>query len=133
MRVVIVDDTQINVRLFQHLVRKLPDCESVCFTDPVGALAWCMDNEPDLLIVDYMMPELNGIELVERFRLIPRYADIPVLMVTANHEAEVRSHALQMGVTDFLNKPLDNREFVARVTSMLALRKRHKQLFDAIE
>jgi putative two-component system response regulator len=133
MRVVIVDDTQINVTLLRHLVRKLPDCESVCFTDPVAALAWCMDNEPDLLIVDYMMPELNGIELVERFRQIPRYADIPVMMVTANHEAEVRHHALQMGVTDFLNKPLDNREFIARAGKMLEQRKSDRQLFEPIE
>jgi putative two-component system response regulator len=133
MRVVIVDDTQINVTLLQHLVRKIPDCESVCFTASVAALAWCIDNEPDLLIVDYMMPELNGIELVERFRQIPRYADIPVMMVTANHDAEVRHHALQMGVTDFLHKPLDNREFVTRASNLLELRKSHKQSFDPIE
>lgn len=128
MKVVIIDDTQLNVTLLQHLVRKLPDCESVCFTDPVAGLDWCLANEPDLLIVDYMMPQLNGTELTQKFRV--RYPDIPVLMVTANHETELRHQALQTGVTDFLNKPLDNTEFLARAKNMLALRKSNKQLED---
>lgn len=128
MKVVIIDDTQLNVTLLQHLVRKLPECEPVCFTDPVAGLDWCLANEPDLLIVDYMMPQLSGTELTAKFRA--RYPDIPVLMVTANHETELRHQALQTGVTDFLNKPLDNTEFLARANNMLALRRSHKNLAD---
>lgn len=126
MKVAIIDDAQMNVTLLQHLVRKLPDCESVCFTDPVAALAWCLDNEPDLVIVDYMMPMMNGTELVQRFR--DRHPDVPVLMITANHETTLRHEALKMGVTDFLNKPMDNIEFLARAKNMLALRASHKKL-----
>lgn len=126
MRVVIIDDAQLNVTLLQHLVRKLPDCEPVCFTEPVAALDWCLSNEPDLVVVDYMMPLLSGTELTEKFRA--RYSEIPVLMVTANHETELRHKALQIGVTDFLNKPLDNVEFLARAKNMLALRQSHKML-----
>jgi putative two-component system response regulator len=81
MKVAIIDDAPMNVTLLRHLVRKLPDCESECFTDPVAALAWCLENEPDLIVVDYMMPELSGIELVERFRL--RHADTPVVRLHA--------------------------------------------------
>ena len=75
-----------------------------------------------------MMPQLSGTELTEKFRA--RYPDIPVLMVTANHETELRHQALQIGVTDFLNKPLDNTEFLARAKNMLALRQSHKKLED---
>lgn len=128
MKVVIIDDAQLNVTLLQHLVKKLPVCESVSFTDPVAALDWCLNNEPDLVVVDYMMPQMDGAELVEKFRV--RHPDIPVLMVTANHETELRHHALQIGVTDFLNKPLDNVEFLARAKNMLALRQSHKRLAD---
>ena len=126
MKVAIIDDTQMNVTLLQHLVGELPDCESVCFTDPVAALEWCLANEPDLVIVDYMMPILSGTELVERFRA--HHPDVPVLMLTANHETALRHGALQIGVTDFLNKPMDNIEFLARVKNMLALRASHKKL-----
>lgn len=128
MKVAIIDDAQLNVTLLQHLVRKLPGCEAVCFTDPVKALEWCLANEPDLVVVDYMMPGMNGTELTEGFR--KRYPDVPVLMVTANHETELRHQALQLGVTDFLNKPLDNVEFLARAKNMLALRQSHKMLAD---
>ncbi|MBA4381618.1 MAG: two-component system response regulator [Sideroxydans sp.] len=126
MKVAVIDDAQINVTLLQHLVKKLPDCEPVCFTDPVAALAWCLENDPDLVVVDYMMPVLNGTELTKQFRV--RHPDNPVLMVTANHEVELRLDALQHGVTDFLTKPLDNAEFLARAKNMLTLRKSHKML-----
>ena len=128
MKVVILDDAQLNVTLLLHLVRKLPDCEAVPFTDPEAALAWSLEHGPDLIITDYMMPLLDGLEFTRRFR--ERHPDIPVLMVTANHETELRHRALQIGITDFLNKPLDNIEFLARARNMLALRKSHRQLSD---
>lgn len=124
LKVVIVDDTPMSLTMLQYLVRKLPACEAICFTDPLEALGWCRANEPDLLIVDFMMPELDGTALVDRFRALHR--DIPVLMVTANHDMALRYEALQKGVTDFLNKPLDNTEFIARAKNMLALRKSQK-------
>ena len=126
MKVAIIDDAQMNVTLLQHLVRKLPGCEPVCFTNPVDALEWCVVNEPDLVIVDYMMPVLNGTDLVQQFRA--SHPDIPVLMITANHETALRHEALKIGVTDFLTKPIDNIEFLARAKNMLALRGSHKKL-----
>jgi putative two-component system response regulator len=128
MQVAIIDDTQMNVTFMQHLVKKLPDCAPVCFTDSVAALDWCLDNDPDLLIVDYMMPGLSGIDLVKRFRA--RHPDTPTLMVTANSDKELRHEALTIGVTDFLIKPVDNVEFLARARNMLALRSSHKKLAD---
>lgn len=130
MRVLVIDDAQMNVTLLQHLIRKLPTCESKGFLDPVEAIVWCEANEPDLVVVDYMMPELNGIEFTQKFRAMPNYADIPVLMVTANHETAVRHQALANGVTDFLSKPLDNQEFLARAKNMLALRDSQKKLLS---
>jgi putative two-component system response regulator len=130
MQVVIIDDAQINVTLLQHLVRKIPGCEPVGFTDPLVGLDWCLANKPDILVVDYMMPQLKGTELVERFRRVPGYADIPVLMVTANHEMDVRRHALQMGVTDFLNKPVDDIEFIARAARYVGAAQESKLLED---
>ena len=126
MKVAIIDDAQLNVTLLQHLVRKLDDCDPVCFTDSVAGLAWCLENAPDLLVVDYMMPNLSGIDLTEKFRV--RYPETPVLMVTANHETDLRHHALRIGVSDFLNKPLDNIEFLARAKNMLALHQSRKKL-----
>lgn len=131
MKIAIIDDAQLNVTLLQHLVNKLPDCEPVSFTDAVAGLEWCLAHQPDLVVVDYMMPKLNGVELTRQFR--KRHPDIPILMVTANHEQELRYEALQNGVTDFLNKPLDNTEFLVRAKNMLDLHQSHKKLSSHAE
>ena len=110
MHIVIVDDTQINVVLIQHLVKRLEGCTSVGFLDSQEGLDYCAAHDPDLVVVDYMMPAPDGMQFVEQFRQMPGKADTPVLMVTANSESEVRYRALQSGVTDFLTKPIDKNE-----------------------
>jgi putative two-component system response regulator len=125
MDVVIVDDTQINVTLMQALINKVEGCKPVCFTESATGLAWCMAHEPDLVIVDYMMPAPDGIEFIRRLRATPGKTDVPILMVTADHEKEVRYRALETGATDFLTKPIDRIEFLSRVRNMLAIRSSH--------
>ncbi len=128
MRIVIIDDIQMNVTLLEHLIKKIPECEFITFTDPRKAIDWCRDNEPDLVVVDYMMQDMDGIEFTRLFRSFNHYGSIPVLMVTANNNTDVRHEALISGVSDFLSKPLDNVEFLARAKNLLALRTSHKQL-----
>lgn len=130
MRILLIDDTQLNITLLQHLIRKIPDYESIAFTDPIEALEWCRDNEPDLVVVDYMMPTMDGIQFTQQFRGFANYEDIPVLMVIENNQTKVRHKALDGGVTDFLNNPIDNSEFVARARNMLALRYSQKLLMN---
>ncbi len=130
LNVVIVDDTEINVTLLKHLVARLDNCAPHCFTEPEIGLAWCQAQVPDLVIVDYMMPVLDGIEFIRRLRATPGRESIPILMITANDEAKVRYDALEAGANDFLAKPLDRTEFLARSRNMLALRVSQKHLED---
>lgn len=130
MNVIVIDDTSINVTLISHLIRRLDNCVPVEFTDPKKGLAWCLEQVPDLIIVDYMMPELDGIEFVRQFRACPGREDIPVLMVTANDQIEVRHQALDAGANDFLTKPIDKAEFMARTRNMLSLRGNQRKLED---
>lgn len=133
MNVVILDDNQINVTLMEHLVRKLDGCRSVPFLDPDAALAWCRDHEPDLVVVDYMMPGMDGIQFLERLRSQPGKDEVPVLMITASTERDVRYQALDFAFSDFLNKPVDRTEFLSRSRNMLALRSSRRQLADRAE
>ncbi|MBB5019003.1 putative two-component system response regulator [Chitinivorax tropicus] len=130
MKVIVVDDTRINLTLMQHLIKRLDDAEALLFEQSAEALQWCIDNDPDLIVVDYMMPSPDGLEFIERFRAAPEKQDIPVLMVTANNDNEVRYKALDVGANDFLTKPIDNKEFLARARNMLALRRSQKALND---
>ncbi|BBE50308.1 Cyclic di-GMP phosphodiesterase response regulator RpfG [Ferriphaselus amnicola] len=133
MKVLIVDDTPINLLLLKSLVAKIEGCEPLTYEDPAKALAWCAEHEPDLVLLDYMMPNISGLEFLPRFRALPGCSEVPVLMVTADHEAEVRYRALDAGANDFLTKPVDRIEFLARAKNMLALRTSHKQLANRAE
>jgi len=128
MQILVIDDAALNLKLMEHLIRRLPDCTSVLFESSADALAWCADNDPDLVIVDYMMPAPDGMEFASRFRQLPGKAETPVLMVTANAELEVRYRALEAGINDFLTKPIDRTELLSRARNMLRLRAAQKQL-----
>lgn len=130
MDVVIVDDVDINLMLLNRLMDQVGGCRVHSFLLPVQALEFCQTTVPDLLLVDYLMPVLNGISLVRQFRAIPGREDIPVLMVTASDERAVRVQALEAGANDFLSKPLDRTEFFARTRNMLALRRSQTRLAD---
>ncbi|NHZ90842.1 response regulator [Massilia sp. CCM 8733] len=122
MKVVIVDDTHINLVLMSRLMDKLPDVETVAFQSARDALAWCRAHPCDLLVLDYMMPDLNGLDFIAALGGEARERP-PVLMVTASQDVEVRHRALENGANDFLIKPIDKVEFLARTRNMLELRR----------
>lgn len=130
MQALIIDDTEANQKLFRLLVEKLEDTEPVCFNSAQAALEWCQHNDPDVVIVDYMMPAPNGIEFLKQFRLLPGKQDTPAIMITASNLQEVRYQALAAGANDFLTKPIDVYEFHARIRNMLTLRSNQKKLAD---
>ncbi|MEN9452552.1 MAG: hypothetical protein RLZZ369_1611 [Pseudomonadota bacterium] len=130
MLIAIVDDNPVNVTLLKVLARQLPDTETVEFLDSRQGLAWCLANDPDLLLVDYMMPELDGMAFIEAFRAAPGKALTPILMITASNDTEVKFMALEKGANDLLTKPVDRAEFLARTRNMLVLRRNQKDLAD---
>jgi|SRR5450830_1193202 len=132
-QVLIVDDTEINLVLFEALIKKLDGTVSKTFSSSTAGLAWAKAHDPDLIVVDYMMPELDGIDFIRLLRETPGKEGVPILMITANDQKQVRYRALDVGATDFLTKPVDKIEFLARVTNMLALSDVRKKLADRAE
>lgn len=122
MLIAIIEDTPVNLLVMQSLVKRLGAHDCQIFSDAELGLAWCQDNAPDLIIVDYMMPCLDGLEFIRRCRSTPALQERPILMVTAAAERSVRYAALEAGASDFLTKPIDIHEFTPRVRNMLQLR-----------
>lgn len=122
--VVIVDDQTTDRQILDRLTRNLAtDIEVHAFARPGEALAWLRDHQPDLILVDYRMPEMDGIAFIENLASIPHCLGIPVIVITVVEETELRYRALEAGATDFLNKPLDLQESEARCRNLLTLRR----------
>ena len=131
MRVYIIDDSNINLMLFEEIVKRIGiDVDVEVYLDPIEGLARCSEILPDLLVVDYMMPGLDGHQVVEQVRLLPNSHDVPIVMVTATDEPQVRLRALKLGATDFIAKPIDPNEVKARLLNLLSLRRNHLLLQD---
>ena len=129
--IVIVDDQMTSRQILVQLVRSLEDGLNIqSFADPLEALNWTMRNPVDLVLTDYKMPEMNGIEFIRRFRRDPACENIPIIMVTAIEDRSVRYDALEVGATDFLMKPVDHHECRARCRNLLTLHQQYKIIRD---
>ncbi|MDE2364902.1 MAG: EAL domain-containing protein [Hyphomicrobiales bacterium] len=132
--VAIVDDRVTNRNIFSKLAASIAaDIEVRAFGAPRDALAWLQQNQADLVITDYKMPEMDGADFVGALRAIPGAADIPVVVITVYEERSYRLRALEAGATDFLNSPVDHHEFVTRTRNLLALRRHQKLLAERAE
>lgn len=132
-RVAIIDDMLPNALLLKGYIRRLEDIEALTFTDPNEALARCTEAPPDLVLLDYHMPQMNGVEFLGKFRSVVHLQDVPVVMVTGEEKKEALYRALAAGANDFLRKPVDDVELITRARNLLELRARQHDLAKANE
>ncbi len=130
-RVMIVDDRSTARSLLEGLARTLePGVIVESYADPQDALMQMQLNTPDLIITDYRMPGMDGIEFTRRIRAERRLADVPIIIVTVVEDRQIRYQALENGATDFLTRPIDPQECRARCINLLALRRSQKMVAD---
>jgi putative two-component system response regulator len=120
--VVVVDDELLIAEYVARVIEELGNADVHVYADPEEALAAWSDRLPDLVITDYQMPKMNGVEFVQRLRADPSAPQIPIIMVTADGQRETRHAALSAGASEFLRKPIDRDEVRIRARNMLALR-----------
>ena len=128
MKVFVIDDTPITARLIAEFLKQIDGVVPTTFTNPQLGLDACRSEIPDLILVDYMMPDINGLEFIEKIRDELHLAEVPILMVTAMEDKAVLQQAFEKGANDFLSKPVEPVELSARVRNMLNLRMRTLQL-----
>ena len=130
MLALIVDDNATNVMLLKQVVSHIDDCSVVAFTNPMEALAEAASGRVDVALVDYLMPQLTGIDFIHKVHAMPRVSDLPIVIVTTSDERSVRTAALDAGAADFVTKPIDPAEVKSRVRNILRLRDSQNKLKD---
>lgn len=120
-RVLIVDDIPTNVRLLEARLSAEYYAVVTASSGP-QALAICESQDIDIVLLDVMMPDMDGFEVCQRLKSNPRTQHIPVLMVTALDQTSDRVRGLEVGADDFLTKPVDDVQLLARVKSLVRLK-----------
>lgn len=130
VRILIVDDSRSSLAFLKHVVGQMGLSKIECVAHPVEALRIAELTQFDLVLVDNIMPEIDGVELTRRLRARADYQLVPIIMVTSVNDPQLRVGAIAAGATDFVQKPFDVTELQARVSNLLALRRAQRELAD---
>lgn len=130
MKILIVDDNRTYLMVLRGIVNNIGDHEIFVFANPLEALDAAATTEFDLVLVDYLMPEMDGVAFIRALRRLPIGCDQPIVMVTTNEQRDTRIAALDAGATDFLRKPIEPVELRARVQNLLNLREAQTAMRD---
>ena len=123
MNVLIVDDQSSARTMLRHVVEAIgPTVHAADFGSPVEALRWSEGHPTDLVLLDYRMPDMDGLEFARRFRRSLSRRDVPIVLISVVGDEPVRQAALEAGVIDFLVKPVRPRELRTRCKNLLQLR-----------
>lgn len=119
-RVLIVDDEKMNTILLRDLLETTGVTTATCLESP-QAIRLALEFMPHLVLLDIMMPEIDGFELCEQFKAHPKLKDIPILFLTAYSDTELKVRAFDIGGADFITKPFHHGEVLSRVKLQLNL------------
>jgi len=128
MKILVIDDEPLNVALLDDILSEVGYKQISTVTDSRLALATCSTFAPDLVLLDLMMPHVDGLSILHSLRSAGDEIFLPVIVLTADASEETKRAALGAGATDFLLKPFDHTEVLLRIANLLEMRRLHIQL-----
>jgi DNA-binding response OmpR family regulator len=131
MKIVIIDDEPVNAALLEEILVENEYTRFESVTDSTKALEVCKNFQPDIVLLDLMMPPPDGFTILERLRH-GEETFFPIVVLTADTSEESKRRALEAGATDFLLKPFDHIEVALRIRNLLKSRRAHLLLEEAI-
>ena len=128
MKILLVDDEPMNVALLEDMLSDAGYKHIRSVTDSRTALDVCNEFGPDLVLLDLMMPHVDGFAILDALRSDAAELFLPVIVLTADANEGTKRNALRSGATDFLLKPFDQLEVLLRMSNLLETRRLHLQL-----
>jgi putative two-component system response regulator len=128
MKIVVIDDEAANVALLEMMLADGGYTRVKTVTDSRLAMETCVPFEPDLVLLDLMMPHVDGFSILESLRAAAEESFLPIIILTADANENTKLRALRAGATDFLLKPFDQLEVLLRINNLLETRRLHLQL-----
>lgn len=125
MKILVVDDDRMTVTLLEQLLQRNGYCRVLGITDSRNALDTCTNFDPDLILLDLIMPEVDGFAVLEALRSDTSESFLPIVVLTADITEEAKARALEAGATDFLVKPVSQTEALLRIRNLLETRRLH--------
>lgn len=123
MKILVVDDDRMSVNLLEQLLRRHGYSRVLGITDSRSAIETCATFDPDLVLLDLIMPGVDGFAVLEALRSDPSESFLPIVVLTADISEESRARALEAGATDFLVKPVSQTEALLRIRNLLEMRR----------
>lgn len=127
-KILIIDDEPINVKVCQKYLNELGYKRCIGLTDATRAISQIAEEQPDLVILDVMMPVVSGVDILRQIRLKPELCHIPILILTASTDRSTKLCVLELGASDFLTKPIDPSELAPRVRNVLTVKQHQDNL-----
>ena len=128
-KILIVDDINVNVKILENIIQEM-GYEPLCALSVQEALDIMDRTMPQLILSDYAMPGMNGLEFCKLLKSNPVTREIPVVFITVADSAEERKQAYEAGVADFIHKPFEKQEIVLRIKNHLAVYYTHQEMED---
>lgn len=132
MTVLVVDDEPRNIQVVSNLLKEVTACRILYATNGEQAIERVENNAIDLILLDMMMPVLDGLSTCRKLQSDERYAQIPIIFLTAKNDEESLIAAFEAGAVDYISKPFLRRELIARVNTQLKLRQTQKRLNEEL-
>jgi signal transduction histidine kinase len=129
--VLVIDDEPINFDVIEILLFK-EGYELLYKNNGTEAIATLAEIKPDLILLDVMMPDMDGIEVCQLLKTNPQYQHIPIIIVTALSDKEDLARCLDAGADDFVSKPINSAELRARVRSMLRIKSQYDRIQETM-
>jgi DNA-binding response OmpR family regulator len=126
-KILIVDDQTMMLKLMSHPLEQVGFTVITALTG-VEALQKIQSEQPDLVILDVMLPDMNGIDVCRRIRQVLHLTDLPIIILSGQTELSAKIQGLEAGADEYVTKPVDPKEMAVRVRSLLARTQRLRQV-----